>query len=165
MVATHSCSNLPEPTPTASASRSPVSDIAIPIADSKVSAPPGEIQEGRDGWLFLRLGTNRQVIRFLHRRRAIFPHLMSNGGVTFWQNVPNDKDKLGARYFHFIVPDKLTVYRDNYIGSLSDHYDNRPSRAPTIPARGLERRGLSSIYIDVASQLIAERDARLLFYW
>jgi hypothetical protein len=68
--------------------------------------------------------------------------------------------ELGARYFHFIAPDKLTVYRENYLGSLSN-YDNRPSR--TIPL-ALERRGLSSIYIDVTSQLIAERDARLLFY-
>src|SRR5262249_52744936 len=59
-----------------------------------------------------------------------------------------------------IVPDKLTVYRDHYLGPLTN-YDNRPSR--TIPL-ALERRGLSHIYVDITSQLIAERDARPLFY-
>jgi alginate O-acetyltransferase complex protein AlgJ len=131
--------------------------IGIPIADSKVAAP-GEIQEGRDGCLFLRLGTNR-VIRFFTEA-----DYFSASDVERWCDLLRDRTvrmrELGARYFHFIVPDKLTVYRDNYIGSL-DYYDNRPSR--TIPL-GLERRGLSYIYIDVASQLIAERDARLLFY-
>jgi alginate O-acetyltransferase complex protein AlgJ len=54
----------------------------------------------------------------------------------------------------------LTVYRENYPGVLNC-YDKRPSRV--IPL-ALERRGLSYISIDVTSQLIAERDARLLFY-
>jgi alginate O-acetyltransferase complex protein AlgJ len=132
-------------------------DIAIPIVDSRV-AVPGGIEEGRDGWLFLRLGTN-QVIRFFTEASYF-----SASDVGRWCDLLAERtkrlDKLGARYFHFIVPDKLTVYRDNYVGSLGC-YDNRPSR--TVPL-ALERRGLSSIYIDVTSQLIAERDARLLFY-
>lgn len=132
-------------------------DIPIPIADSKV-AVPGGIQEGRDGWLFLRLGTN-QAIRFFTEAGYF-----SAFDVERWCDLLAERTarirKLGARYFHFIVPDKLTVYRDNYIGSLN-HYDNRPSR--TIPL-ALERRGLSYVYVDVTSQLIAERDARLLFY-
>ena len=132
-------------------------DIAIPIADSKV-AVPGAIQEGRDGWLFLRLGTN-QVIRFFTEAGYF-----SASDVERWCDLLAERtvrvSELGARYFHFIVPDKLTVYRDNYIGSMN-HYDIRPSR--TIPL-ALDRRGLSHVYIDVTSQLIAERDARLLFY-
>jgi alginate O-acetyltransferase complex protein AlgJ len=131
--------------------------IAIPIADSRVAAP-GEIQEGQDGWLFLRLGTN-QVIRFFTEAGYF-----SASDIERWCDLLVARtirmSELGARYFHFIVPDKLTVYRDNYIGSLN-YYDNRPSR--TIPL-ALDRRGVSYIYIDVALQLIAERDARLLFY-
>ena len=132
-------------------------DVAIPIADSEVTAL-GAIQEGRDGWLFLRLGNN-QVIRFFTESGYF-----SASDVERWCDLLTERaeriSKLGAQYFHFIVPDKLTVYRDNYIGSLN-YYDNRPSR--TIPL-ALDRRGISYIYLDVASQLIAERDARLLFY-
>jgi alginate O-acetyltransferase complex protein AlgJ len=132
-------------------------DIAIPIADSKLTFP-GAIQEGRDGWLFLRLGTN-QVIRFFTEAGYF-----SASDVERWCDLLAERairmNELGARYFHFIVPDKLTVYRDNYLGSLK-YYDNRPSR--TIPL-ALDRRGLSYIYIDITSRLIAERDARLLFY-
>ena len=131
--------------------------IAIPIADSKVVAPGG-IQEGKDGWLFLRLGTN-QVIRFFTEA-----DYFSASDVEHWCGLLAERaariSELGMRYFHFIVPDKLTVYRDNYLGSLNN-YDNRPSR--TIPL-ALDRRGLSHIYIDVTSQLIVERHARLLFY-
>jgi SGNH hydrolase-like domain, acetyltransferase AlgX len=132
-------------------------DIAIPVADSKLAVPDG-IQEGRDGWLFLRLGTN-QVIRFFTEAGYF-----SASDVERWCDLLAERAErlsgLGARYFHFIVPDKLTVYRDNYVGALK-HYDSRPSR--TIPL-ALDRRGLSHVYIDVTSHLIAERDARLLFY-
>ena len=131
--------------------------IGIPISDAEV-AVPGVIQEGREGWLFLRLGTN-QVIRFFTEAGYF-----SASDVERWCDLLVERaarmSELGARYFHFIVPDKLTVYRDNYIGSLN-YYDNRPTR--TIPF-ALDRRGASHIYIDVTSQLIAERDARLLFY-
>jgi alginate O-acetyltransferase complex protein AlgJ len=123
--------------------------IAIPIVDGKVTVP-GEIQEGRDGWLFLRFGTNR-VIRYFTEADYFCDLLVDRALRT---------GELGARYFHLIVPDKLTVYRENYIGSLSN-YDNRPSR--TIPL-ALQRRGASHVYLDVTSQLIAERDARPLFY-
>jgi alginate O-acetyltransferase complex protein AlgJ len=131
--------------------------IGIPISDAEVVVP-GVIQEGREGWLFLRLGTN-QVIRFFTEAGYF-----SASDVERWCDLLVERaarmSELGARYFHFIVPDKLTVYRDNYIGSLN-YYDNRPTR--TIPF-ALDRRGASHIYIDVTSQLIAERDARLLFY-
>jgi alginate O-acetyltransferase complex protein AlgJ len=132
-------------------------DIAMPVADSEVTVL-GAIQEGRDGWLFLRLGTN-QVIRFFTEAGYF-----SASDVERWCDLLAERavrmSKLGARYFHFIVPDKLTVYRDSYLGLLNN-YDNRPSR--TIPL-ALDRRGLSHIYIDVTSQLIAARDERLLFY-
>ena len=152
-----SCSNSPEPIPDLVCVEVAGFDIAIPIADSK-SPSVGAIQEGRDGWLFLRLGTN-QVIRFFTEAGYF-----SASDVERWCDLLAERavriSKLGARYFHFIVPDKLTVYRDNYIGSLNC-YDNRPSR--TIPL-ALDRREISHIYLDVTSQLIAERDARLLFY-
>jgi hypothetical protein len=132
-------------------------DIAIPIVNSKVTVR-GAIQEGRDGWLFLSLGTN-QVIRYFTE-----VDYFSVSDVERWCDLLVERtvriSELGARYFHFIVPDKLTVYRDNYIGPLS-YYDNRPSR--TIPL-ALDRRGVSYVYIDVTSRLIAERDSRLLFY-
>jgi alginate O-acetyltransferase complex protein AlgJ len=132
-------------------------NVTIPIADSR-GAVSTEVQEGRDGWLFLRLGTN-QVIRFFTEASYF-----SASDVERWCDLLEERAKrigeLGARYFHFIVPDKLTVYRNNYIGSLN-HYDHRPSR--TIPL-ALDRRGGSQIYIDVTSPLIAERDRRLLFY-
>ncbi len=131
-------------------------NLTIPIADSR-GAVSTDVQGGRDGWLFLRLGTN-QVIRFFTEASYF-----SASDVERWCDLLGERAKrigeLGARYFHFIVPDKLTVYRDNYIGSLN-HYDNRPSR--TIPL-ALDRRG-SHVYIDVTSPLIAERDERLLFY-
>jgi hypothetical protein len=97
-------------------------DITIP--DSKL-ASADEIQEGRNGWLFLRLGTN-QVIRFFTE-----PGYFSASDVERWCDLLAERTarmtELGTRYFHFIVPDKLTVYRDNYL-DLLNYYDNRPSR-------------------------------------
>jgi hypothetical protein len=66
----------------------------------------------------------------------------------------------GLDIFIFIVPDKISVYRDRYAGPLS-RYDCRPSRR--IPL-ALERAGLSHVYIDIAPALIAHRDAALLYY-
>jgi alginate O-acetyltransferase complex protein AlgJ len=141
-------------------------DIAIPNVDSNLTVAAeaqerefgSEIGEGRDGWLFLRLGTNR-VIRFFTE-----PGYFSTTDVERWCDLLAARTKrvseLGARYVHFIVPDKLTVYRDYYLGPLSC-YDLRPSRA--IPL-ALRRRGLSHVYVDVTLQLIAERHTRLLFY-
>jgi SGNH hydrolase-like domain, acetyltransferase AlgX len=131
--------------------------LTMPIADGE-AAVAGAVQEGRDGWLFLRLGTN-EVIRFFTEA-----DYFSASDVERWCDLLVKRGKrmaeLQTRYFHFIVPDKLTVYRDNYIGSLN-HYDNRPSR--TIPL-ALDRRGASHIYIDITSSMIAERDWRPLFY-
>jgi alginate O-acetyltransferase complex protein AlgJ len=131
--------------------------VSIPVAHSPV-ADSGAIQEGRDGWLFLRLGTN-QVIRFF-TEASYFTDYDAERWCSVLAARAKRIDELGARYFHLIVPDKLTVYRDNYIGS-TNHYDNRPSRI--IPL-ALARHGMSELYVDIASAMIAQRDVRLMFY-
>ncbi len=64
-----------------------------------------EIEEGRDGWLFLRLGTNR-VIRFFTEA-----DYFSASDVERWCDLLAERtarmSELATRYFHFVVPINL----------------------------------------------------------
>jgi hypothetical protein len=131
--------------------------LSIPVLP-RAMADATAVQQGRDGWLFLRLGIN-QVIRFFTEQ-----NYFTASEVKRWCGILAERErsarKFGAKYFHFIVPDKITVYRDHYIGSLP-YYDKRPSRV--IPL-ALHRAGFSHVYIDITPSLIAERDSALLYY-
>jgi alginate O-acetyltransferase complex protein AlgJ len=129
----------------------------IPVLPRAV-ADATAVQQGSDGWLFLRLGTN-QVVRFFTEE-----NYFTAAEIERWCMILAERERgareLGAIYFHFIVPDKITVYCDRYAGPLQC-YDNRPSRV--IPL-ALHRAGLSHVYIDITPSLIAERDSALLYY-
>lgn len=129
----------------------------VPVAPYAIEdATP--VQRGKDGWLFLRTGSN-QVERFFTERQHF-----TDAEVERWCALLDYRKRrlqqMAVAYFHMIAPDKITVYSDRY-GSYLPGFDARPS---LVLPNALKRTGLEDVYVDVAPALVAERDNALL-YW
>jgi alginate O-acetyltransferase complex protein AlgJ len=115
------------------------------------------IHRGEDGWLFLRTGENH-VERFFTEASYF-----SYAEIARWCALLDErKQRLknqGIAYFHMIAPDKITVYSNKFGRSLP-HFNSRPS---SVLPNALGSIGLRDIYIDVAPDLIKERDNDLLY--
>ncbi len=114
---------------------------------------------GRDGWLFLTAGSNNVVGQFSRSR------LMARR-VRGWKRLVIARvrgcERLGARYLHVIVPEKLTVY---------DHKlaDGLKVKVRLSPAMRLRRslfwhRRARRACLDLVGAFRAQRDACDLYY-
>ncbi len=116
------------------------------------------VHVGRDGWLFLTAGSNNVVGQFSRSR------LMARR-VRGWKRLVIARvrgcERLGSRYLHVIVPEKLTVY---------DHkLDGLAVKVRLSPALRLRRalfwhRRARRACLDLVGAFRAVRDARDLYY-
>lgn len=109
---------------------------------------------GRDGWLFLIGGSNRVMDRY-RGPLAQWWHLRR------WSRLIAARaaraERLGIRYLHVIVPEKLSVY-----DHLTDGLRYVPGHSS---ARQLAKRlGRSAAYLDLLAPLRAARDGALPLY-
>ena len=114
---------------------------------------------GRDGWLFLTVGTNRAADLY-----ADTPEVwrMLQGWRRLLLTRAAKAERLGTRYLHLSSPEKLSVY---------DHlfFEPGPVRAVRSPTRRLGRLLRLSgagrrLWVDALTPLRAGRDAAELYY-
>lgn len=113
------------------------------------------VHVGREGWLFLIGGTNRVIEQY----RSTWTWWRRLRG---WARRIEARDvrarKLGIRYLHVVVPEKLSIYDDRTEGL---RYDPQKS-----PARRLARRLAGSpAFVDLVGPMRAARDGPVPLYF
>ncbi len=116
------------------------------------------VQRGEDSWLFLRTGENH--VEWFFTEANYFSYAEIARWCALLDKRKQRLKQQGIAYFHVIAPDKITVYSDKF-GRFLPHFNSRPSL--TLP-NALSGLGLRGIYIDVAPDLIKERDNDLLYF-
>ncbi|ACL56115.1 alginate O-acetyltransferase AlgX-related protein [Methylobacterium nodulans] len=117
----------------------------------------GMVHEGRDGWLFL-VGGNNDVLAQYRRSWRTWAHDWR------WRQVVIARAdrcrRLGIRYLHIVVPEKLTIY-DNLTGGLA--LDVAASPAQRL-RRWLRGSAAAGAYLDLVEPMRARRDAQELYF-
>lgn len=109
---------------------------------------------GRDGWLFLAGGSNRVLDRY---RSGWAQWWLLRGWARLIARRAARAERLGIRYLHVIVPEKLSVYDHK-----TDGLRYRPENASTRRlARNLAR---NPAYLDLLAPLRAARDGDVPLY-
>lgn len=117
----------------------------------------GMVHEGRDGWLFL-VGGNNDVLAQYRRSWRSWAHDWR------WRRVVVERAdrcrRLGIRYLHVVVPEKLTIY-DNLTKGLAVDVEASPAHRLR---RWLAGSGAAGAYVDLVGPLRAQRDAQQLYF-
>ncbi|MFE1603234.1 alginate O-acetyltransferase AlgX-related protein [Methylobacterium sp. ID0610] len=117
----------------------------------------GMVHEGRDGWLFL-IGGNNDVLTQYRRSWRTWLHDWR------WRRVVVARAdrcrRLGIRYLHLVVPEKLTVY-DNLTDGLAVDVSASPAHRLR---RWLRGSGAAGAYIDLVAPMRARRDEQDLYF-
>lgn len=112
------------------------------------------VHVGRDGWLFLAGGSNRVLDRY---RSGWAQWWLLRGWARLIARRAARAERLGIRYLHVIVPEKLSVYDHK-----TDGLRYRPENASTRQlARNLAR---NPAYLDLLAPLRAARDGDVPLY-
>jgi alginate O-acetyltransferase complex protein AlgJ len=74
------------------------------------------VHQGLDGWLFLSGGTN-SVLGF-YTAHDRFPDSTPHAWIDLLRERRARCASLGATYVHLIVPERLTIYPELYLGEL-----------------------------------------------
>jgi alginate O-acetyltransferase complex protein AlgJ len=117
------------------------------------------VHVGRDGWLFLTAGSNNVVGQFSRSR------LMARR-VRGWRRLVVARvrgcERLGCRYLHVIVPEKLTVYDHK----LSEGLRVKVRLSPALRLRRalFWHRSARRACLDLVGAFRAVRDARDLYF-
>ena len=126
-----------------------------------VPSPPSPhlVHVGRDGWLFLRGGTN--FVTSLYSRDS---GNLPDAKIALWRKLIERRvarcRALGVECAHIVVPDKLTIYGDRQGEALVD-----PDQAPAIRlAEQLRSSPAAQAYVDLVAPMRAQRDVCDL-YW
>ncbi|MGY2048097.1 alginate O-acetyltransferase AlgX-related protein [Methylobacterium sp. JK268] len=115
------------------------------------------VHEGRDGWLFL-VGGNNDVLAQYRRSWRTWLHDWR------WRRVVVGRAdrcrRLGIRYLHLVVPEKLTVY-----DTLTDGLAVDLAAAPALRlGRWLRGSGAAGAHVDLVAPLRARRDEAELYF-
>lgn len=111
----------------------------------------GDVQVGRDGWLFLVRGSN-EVLRFFTE-----PGFLAPAETDAWVEILRvRRDRLtakGIEYRHVFVPDKLSIYPEFFPGELPN-FGRQPSAAM---AGAAAEAGLGGVVLDLAGPMRAAK--------
>lgn len=119
-----------------------------------MSSGKESVHVGRDGWLFLTGGTNRVLDRY---RGGLRHWLLLRGWTRLIGARAARAERLGIRYLHLVVPEKLSVYDDK-----TDGLRYAPAKAST---RRLARRlARNPAYLDLLAPLRAARNGPAPLY-
>ena len=115
-----------------------------------------DVHVGRDGWLFLVGGTNRVLAQYRRgpgawRHDWAWRRLIERRALRCW--------RLGTRYLHVVVPEKLTVYDDRLDGLA---VDTRGAPARRV-ARWLRLSPARRALVDLVEPLRAARGGEPLY--
>jgi alginate O-acetyltransferase complex protein AlgJ len=77
----------------------------------RMGTTTGEVCEGRDGWLFLIGGSNRPG-KLYDRNAPRLPDAKLRKWVKLIETRAARFERMGTRYVHMVIPEKLTVYDD-----------------------------------------------------
>jgi alginate O-acetyltransferase complex protein AlgJ len=128
-------------------------------AKATKSAFSSFVHEGKDGWLFLRGGTN--FVSSLYSRDS---GNLPDARIALWRELIERRTArckaLGIECVHVVVPDKLTIYGDFQAEPLVD-----PDQAPAIRlARQLQSSPALDSYLDLVGPMRAQRETWDI-YW
>lgn len=139
------------------------------------SSNTDHIHVGKDGWLFLKSGTNNVLDQFTRPEETV-------DLIWTWRSIVATRERrlraMGIRYRHVVAPEKLMVY-DNHLDGIAI----TPAASPAYrllhlepPLGGPWRRGLRGLYadwrrrkrwretcIDLVSPMRAARDGAELY--
>ena len=113
---------------------------------------------GRDGWLFLVGGSNSALEYYTD------PDAFPEATLQKWLALLHERrtrcSSFGAQYLHMIAPDKLTIYRDEFIGDLP-HWSRSPAlQLPKAAAAD----GLADVVVNVVPYLTRQKAHFKLFF-
>lgn len=115
-----------------------------------------DVHRGRDGWLYLSGGSN-DVLRYYLEPDHFRTQLID--WVELLETRRRRAEAMGMIYRHLLVPDKLSVYPEYYLGPL-DYADAAPSRAlpRTLSAE------TSPVLVDLLKAFDAVKAERDVYY-
>lgn len=116
-----------------------------------------EVHLGKDGWLML-VGGSNDVLSFFVKDNA-FPEATQNEWINLFNKRKTRCDLIGSKYFHIIVPDKLTIYQEKYRGSLPF-----ADRVPSLCMPAASRKAGLDVIVDIVPNLLTEKERHKL-YW
>lgn len=105
-----------------------------PTANETQSSVADDVSIGRDGWLFLKGGSNEL---FSYYQKPRFDSTLVSAWDRLFESRLKRSDELGIRYLHLFAPNKLSVYPEYSLEPLP-HFSAHPIRAYlTAPRRPL----------------------------
>ncbi|MDP4024481.1 hypothetical protein Q8W71_17790 [Methylobacterium sp. NEAU 140] len=135
---------------------------------------PNYIHVGKDGYLFIRSGSNNA--------QGLYEKTDLNKALHWqWRHHISERARklraMGVDYRHIIIPEKQTIY-DHYLDGMSvdykrsiarrchaidPYYENSPWRALNVIKYFDRRRRWNRILVDLVTPMRAERDRQQLF--
>jgi alginate O-acetyltransferase complex protein AlgJ len=116
---------------------------------------PGEVYQGRDGWLFL-AGT---LASMYDRNSPALPDMKLHEWVQVIETRAKRLETMGIQYIHMPAPEKLTIYDDKMSEPIVDW---RLSPALRLGER-VRNSPHANVWLDIVEPLRAARDRKPLF--
>jgi alginate O-acetyltransferase complex protein AlgJ len=118
-----------------------------------------DVYAGKDGWLFL-IGGSNAVGRLYDRDSPALPDDKIRQWAELIENRARRLERLGIRYIHMNIPEKLTVYDHKLHSPLVDWTLSPAMRLGEM----LQRSPYGHVWLDLIEPFRATRDERQLYY-
>jgi hypothetical protein len=118
-----------------------------------------DVYEGKDGWLFL-VGGSNAVGSLYDRASPVLP----DAKIRQWARLIEDRtrrlERMGVRYVHMNIPEKLTVYDHKLHSPIVDWTLSPAMRLGEM----LQRSPCAHVWLDLIEPFRAARDERQLYF-